>query len=74
MLKIKDFTNEIRRVETTYALYCVVTIDEKERELSALLTEDAYYTDFKWSYGIEGISDEDLDNLKEEMLHNLENN
>tara|TARA_R110000868_G_scaffold285286_3_gene545745 strand:+ start:1593 stop:1817 length:225 start_codon:yes stop_codon:yes gene_type:complete len=74
MLKVKEFISKIQRVETTFALYCMVTIDDKEREISALVTEDGYYTNFDWSYGIEGISDEDLNLIEIEMLHNLENN
>jgi hypothetical protein len=74
MLKVKEFISKIRRVETTFALYCMVTIDDKEREISALVTEDGYYTKFDWSGGIDGISDEDLEHIEIEMLHNLENN
>lgn len=73
MLKVKEFTKHIHQVETVFALYCMVTIDDKEREVSALVTEDGYYTRFDWNYGIDGISDEDLDQIEIEMLHNLEN-
>lgn len=68
MLEIKEFVKDIHRVETIYIVSCVVTIDDKEQEVSAIITEDDYYTGFEWNYGINGISDEDLDYLKEEML------
>jgi hypothetical protein len=74
MLKIKDFTKEIRRVETIYDLYCIVIIDGKEHEVSAMVTEDDYYTKFDFNSGVENIDDELLENLEIEMLHNLENN
>ena len=68
MLEVKEFIKDIHRVETIYIVSCVVTIDDKEQEISAIITEDDYYTGFEWNYGIDGISDEDLDYLKEEML------
>lgn len=68
MLKVKEFVKDIHRVETVYVVSCVVTINDKEQEVSAIITEDDYYTGFEWNYGIDGISDEDLNHLKEEML------
>lgn len=68
MLEVKEFVKDIHRVETVYIVSCVVIINDKEQEVSATITEDDYYTDFKWNYGIEGISDEDLGYLTEEML------
>lgn len=73
MLEVKEFTKDIHRVETIYIVSCVVTIDDKEQEVSAIITEDDYYTGFEWNYGYENISDEDLDSLEIEMLDKLEN-
>lgn len=73
MLEITEFVKEIRRVEVVHVLYCVVIFEGKEREISAVVTEDEYETAFYWNFGIAGISDEDLDNLEIEMLHKLEN-
>jgi hypothetical protein len=74
MLEVKEFVKDIHRVETVYVVSCIVVIDDREQEVSAIITEEDYYTGFEWNYGIEGISDEDLEDLKEEMLDKLHNN
>jgi hypothetical protein len=74
MLEIKNFAKEIKTVETVYVLYCWVIVDDKEREISAIVVWSEYYTEFSWRSGWEGISDEDLEDLEEEMLDKLHNN
>jgi len=70
MLEVKEFVKEIKSVETVYVLYCWV----KEREVSAIVVLSEHYTQFSWRDGIEGLSDEDLDQIEIEMLDKLENN